>query len=148
MGQFHDPLVYILIQVIQRERAGRGSKGDPIRDGIDCNHPFDTQKEGGANGHLADGSAAPDSDRIAGLDIAEIRCHVTGRENIRKEQDLLVRQPVGDLEGPDIGVWNPHIFGLSTAETAEQVGIAEQACRGIAPHFLDLVRIGVAALAA
>ena len=49
---------------------------------------------------LADRAGAPDGDHLAGLDVAHLRAHVAGREDVGEEQHLLVGEAVGTLSGP------------------------------------------------
>jgi hypothetical protein len=67
---------------------------------------------------LPDRTAAPDRNRLAALDVAEIRGHVPGRENVRQEKNLFVREPVLDLYRTNIRVRHPKIFGLTACVAA------------------------------
>jgi hypothetical protein len=97
---------------------------------------------------LSDGSAAPDRDRLAAFQVAEIRGHVAGRENVRQEQHLIVAQSRGDLDGTDVSEWNAQIFRLAAGKSAEQMRIAEQSGGRMTPQLFGLLRIRVGALAA
>ena len=61
--------------------------------------------------------------------VAEVGGHVTGREYIRQEENLLVSQVNGHLDRPNICKRDTNIFGLATRKTTKKVRIAEQACR-------------------
>jgi hypothetical protein len=63
---------------------------------------------------LPDGTAAPDGDRLAALDVAEFGGHVSRWKNVGEEQHLLIRQFVRDLDRTDIGERHAKIFRLST----------------------------------
>ena len=106
------------------------------------------EQERAANGELPDRAAAPDRDRVARLDVAELGGHVAGRKDVRQEQDLLVGEAVGNLDRADVGIRNPHIFGLPARVAAEDVRIAKQARRRVAPQLFRGLSIGIAAFAA
>ena len=74
----------------------------PLRNRVYSNHSFRSQQEGASDSHLANWPASPYRDRVSGLDVAEICRHVAGRENVRQEEHLLIRQVVGNLQGSDI----------------------------------------------
>ena len=76
----------------------------PLRHGVDGDDAIGAEQEGAADGELPDRTAAPDRDRLAALDIAEIGGHVAGREDVRQEQHLLVAQAVRHFDRPDIGI--------------------------------------------
>ena len=96
---------------------------------------------------LADRTAAPDRDGVTRLDVALLGGHVAGGEDVRQEEHLVVGDPVGYLDGTDIGEGHTDIFGLAAGVSAEQVGVAEQARRGMAPHLFGEDRVGVGILA-
>ena len=99
--QLLDAVVDIVFHEIDRLRAGVARKRETLGHRVDGDDPLGAQQEGAADGELADRAAAPDRDRVAALDVAEVRRHVAGREDIGQEQDLLVAQsPSGTLIGP------------------------------------------------
>ena len=52
------------------------------------------------DGELPDRSAAPDRDGIARLDVAVLRGHVAGREDVGEERTCSSEMPAGTLSGP------------------------------------------------
>ena len=67
-------------------------------------------EEGAADSELTDRPATPDRDRLAALQVTELRTHVTGRKDVGQEQDLFVAQPSGDLQRADIGKRHPQYW--------------------------------------
>ena len=106
------------------------------------------EEEGRADSHLANGAAAPYGDRVAALDVAELGGHVAGGEDVGEEERLFVAQPVGHLDRADIGIRHAQIFGLAAAVATQQMRIAKEAGRRIAPKLGGLLAIGIAAFAA
>ena len=56
------------------------------------------------------GPAAPDRDGVGRLDVALHGGLPAGREDVAKEQDLLVGQAVRDLDWVRIGIGHAHIL--------------------------------------
>ena len=73
--------------------------------------------------------------------------HVAGREDVRQEQHLLVRQVVGDLERPDVGERHARVLRLAAGVAAQHVRVAEDAARRIAPQLLGHPGVRVRVLA-
>ena len=90
---------------------------EPFRNGVDRDHTLGTEQKRALDGELADGTAAPDRDRLAAFEIAEIGGHVAGRKDVRQEQHLLVAQSRRDLDGADIGVGHAQILGLAAGNS-------------------------------
>jgi hypothetical protein len=65
-----------------------------------------------------------------------------------RNSHLLVAHSLGNFSRPDVGVRHAQIFRLTAGIAAEQMRIAEQASRGMAPKFLYLGLVGVGPLAA
>jgi hypothetical protein len=97
VGQVLNAVVDIVFHEVDRLRPGVARELQPLAHGVDRDDACRAQQEGAADGELADRAIAPDRNRVFGLDVAEIRRHVTGRENVGQEQDLLVAWPVRDL---------------------------------------------------
>ena len=89
-------------------------------------HALGAQQEGALDRKQPDRAAAPDRDRVAGLDVAHLRAHVAGRQDVGEEQHLLVGEAVLDLERPDIGKRHARELGLPAGEAAGEVRIAER----------------------
>ncbi len=146
LGQFLDAVVDILVEEIDGDGAGGARQFQPLRNRVDRDDPLGAEQERAADRHLPDRAAAPDGDRVALLDVAEIRRHVAGRENVGEEQHLLVAQARRHLDRPDIGVGHAQILRLAAGKAAEKVRIAEQAGRRMTPQrlglFLAFLRIG------
>ena len=85
-------VVDILLHEIERLGAGRLRHRQALRHRVDGDHALGAEQEGAADRELADRAAAPDGDRVAVLDVAELGRHVAGREDVGEEQHLLVGQ--------------------------------------------------------
>ena len=121
---------------------------EPLGHRVDRDDALGAEQEGAADRELADRTAAPDRDRLAAFDVAELGAHVAGREDVGEEQHLLVVEPVRHLDRPDIGVGHAQILRLAAGIAAEQMRVAEQAGRRVAPQLGRLLVIGIGALAA
>ena len=148
LRQLHDAVVNILLHEIDRLGAGFARERKALGHGIDGENASGAEQEGAADRELPDRAAAPDRDRLAAFQVAEIRRHVAGREDVGQEKDLLVAQAVGNLDRTDIGVGHPQIFGLAAGVAAEKMRVTEQAGGRIAPELRGIFMIGVGALAA
>ncbi len=148
LGQRLDLLVDIVLLEIQGLRAGGLRQRQALGHGVDREHALGAKKEGAADRHLADRAAAPDRDRVAWLDVAELGAHVAGREDVRQEQNLLVAQMARHLDRADIGKRHAQIFRLAAGIAAQQMGVAEQPGGRVAPELLRLRPVGIGALAA
>jgi hypothetical protein len=84
---------------------------------------------------------------VARLDVAHLRAHVAGREDVGEEEHLLVGHAVRDLDGPDVGERHARELGLPARVAAQHVRVAEDARRRVAPHLLGHPRVGVRVLA-
>ena len=148
-GQFLDAVVDIFIQEIDRDGAGGARQFQSLRNRVDGDNALGPKQERAPDRHLSDRSAAPDGDRVTLLDVAEIRRHVAGRENVGEEQHLFVAQACRHLDRPDIGVGHAKILRLAAREAAEKVRVAKQASWRMTPHrlglFLAFLRIGALA---
>ena len=71
---------------------------------VDRDDLLGAEHDGAGDRELADGPGAEDGDRFAALDVAELRAHEAGGQDVREEQDLLVGEVVLHLERPDVGV--------------------------------------------
>src|SRR5437660_208905 len=87
-----DTLVDVFLHEIERLGAALPREVQTLWHGIYRDDAFRTQDERRANGHLPDGAAAPDRNRVALLDVTEIRSHVAGRKYVGEKKHLLVRK--------------------------------------------------------
>src|SRR6185312_10141238 len=69
---------------------------------IDRDHALCSEDEGADDGKEAHRTAAPDSNRVTGLDATIFRGHVPSRENVGKKEDLLIGEMTGDFDRSDI----------------------------------------------
>jgi hypothetical protein len=145
--QLLDALINILVLEIDHGGTSFAGHCHALGHGINGDHALGAEQKGASNGKLADRAAAPDGDRIALLDVAEIGRHVTGRENIGQEQRLIVGHAVGNFNRTDISVGHTQILGLAAGKPTKIVGIAEQTCGRMAPELLNILGVGVRALA-
>ncbi len=138
--QLLDAVVDVLLHEIDRDRAGVRAPSQPLGHGVDGDDPLGAEQEGAADGELRDRSAAEDGDRLAAFDVAELGAHVAGREDVGQEQHLFVAQPCRHLDRADIGERHAQILRLAAREAAQQVRIAEQPGRRMAPQLGGLRR--------
>jgi hypothetical protein len=83
------------------------------RDNLLCTHDLR-----GFNREQPDGSGTPDRNRVAGPDIRVLGGLPPGRQDVGKEQRLLVGHAFWHLHRGDVGHWHPHVFGLSAPVAA------------------------------
>jgi hypothetical protein len=103
LGLLLDPLVDVFLFEIEGNCAGFPRELETLRYRIDGDDAFGAKQEGAADRKLADRAAAPNRNRLAAFQVTEIGGHVASRENVRKEQHLLVAQAVRNLDRTDIG---------------------------------------------
>ena len=123
----------------------------PLGEVVDRDHPFGAHQECRLDREQPDRAAAPHRHGIARLDVAVLRRHPAGGQDVAEEQDLLVLDAVvGDHQRADIGKRHADVFRLSARIAAGQVAEAEQRRRGLAVGFAPDVLLvgGVAVLAA
>ena len=92
---------------------------------VNRDHPLRAQHEATANSELRDWSASPNRHSVSLLDVAIFRCHIPGRENIREENDLLIRQSLRNLQWTNIRARHARVLRLASRIAAEHVCIAE-----------------------
>lgn len=114
-----------------------------LRNGLDGDDPFCTQQERALDRELADGTAPPDRDGFAALQIAEVRRHKARGKDVRQEEDLFVAEPLRHLDRTDVGLGHAQVLRLAAGVAAQHVRIAEEARRGMAPKLLGHRVIGV-----
>ena len=73
--------------------AGLGH-AEPLGHAVDGDHLLGAEQDGAADRHLADGTGAPDRDRVGRLDVALDGPLPAGREDVAEEEHLLVREAV------------------------------------------------------
>jgi hypothetical protein len=74
----------------------------------------------------------PHRDDFSTLDARLLGGLIAGGENVREEEDFLVRHSVRHFHRRDIGHRHAHIFGLAARVAACEVGVAKQAGRRVA----------------
>src|SRR5207253_9406230 len=97
--------------------------------------------------HLAYGSAAPHRDDVAGLDVRLNRRLPSGRKDVGEEKELLVVDPVRNLDMGRVGEGNAQIFRLPARIAAGEVGVAEQARRAVPERLVPELALAVGAAA-
>src|SRR6185437_15631850 len=75
------------------------------------------------------------------------RSHISGREDVGKEDDLLVIESVRNFDWTNIRARYPRVLCLSSRISAEHVRVAKESGRRIAHHLFGdpCIRIGVVA---
>src|SRR5690349_19407352 len=74
-----------------------------LRNVVYCDDTFRAEHVGAFDGELADRPAAPDGNRIAGLNVTILRRHVAGGEDVGEKQRLLVTDAVGNCLACGVG---------------------------------------------
>ena len=114
MGEVLDAVVDVFLHEIDGDGARLFGERQASRDGIDGDDALGAEQEGTADRRIAQpGQQTEHHDGFATLDVTEFGAHVAGGEDVRQEQNLFIRQAVGDLDGADIGVGDTEIFGLA-----------------------------------
>jgi hypothetical protein len=85
-----------------RRRWRRAPRGRPRRCRRRSRIRAQSKQERAADRHLRHRAASPHRDALSRLDVAVLRGHEPGREDVGEEQHLLVGQPVRDLHRPDV----------------------------------------------
>ena len=120
---------------------------EPVGKPVDRDDPLGAEHPGAGDGELSDGSTSPHGHHVARLDVAHLRTHVAGRQDVRQEQHLLVRHALGHLHRSDVRERHAGILRLAAGVAAEHVRVPEQP-GGRMPHQLlrhPRIRIGVLA---
>jgi hypothetical protein len=76
-------------------------------------------------GHQPHAAEAQDHHHVADRDAAAADGAVTGREHVRKEHRVLVRDRIGDRPQAAVGERDPHQVGLATLEPRIDARVAE-----------------------
>jgi hypothetical protein len=58
----------------------------------------------------------PDGDDVAVLDVAHLRAHVAGGQDVREEQHLLVAEVALDTDRADVGERHPGVLACAPAK--------------------------------
>ena len=107
---------------------------EPLGEAVDGDHPLGPQQVGAPLRHEPDAAAAPDGDRVAGLDVAEVGPHVAGGGGVGEEEHLLVGHALGGVEAVVVGERDADVLGVRPGVAAEGVGVAVDAGRRVAEH--------------
>src|SRR4051812_7615628 len=114
---------------------------------IDRYNLFRAEEDRRADRHLPDRAAAPDRDRVTGLNVG-LHCRLpAGREDVGEEQQLLVVDAVGHLDVRRVGERYPQILGLPAGITAGEVRVAKKARRPVAKNLVAQFALPVRPLA-
>ena len=127
VGQLLDAIIDVFLLEIERQGAGSLRKREPLRHGIDGDDAFCPEQKRALDCELTDRTATPDRDGLTTLQIAEVRGHVAGWEDVGKKQHLFVAEAFGDLDRSNVRIRYAQIFGLSAGEPSQHMRIAEQA---------------------
>ena len=119
----------------------------PLRNTIDADHLAGAQHLRASDRKLTNRSAAPDCDDTAVLDVAVLRRHVAGGEDVAQEEHLLIFQVALDLQRPDVGERDASILRLSACVSAVHVRVTEQSRTGISVKSLSHMCVGVTVIA-
>src|ERR1043165_4335308 len=146
-GHLHQRVVDVTFLVIQHLRAGFFACDlQAIWKSINADDALGSEQVGTLHGELSDRAATPNSNRIAGLDVAVLGGHIACWKNIRQEQDLFVAQAVGNFYRSHIGKGHASVFRLSAGEAAEHVSIAVNSRGRMAEKLLRHPSVGVGIL--
>src|SRR5215216_2675799 len=75
-------------------------------------------------------ATTPNRNRIPRLNISLLSGHITGRENIREEEDLLITKTIFNFERTDIRKRHTDIFCLPARVATHQMRVAKNPGRG------------------
>jgi hypothetical protein len=101
-GQRKDGLDRILRVEIHDRRALPPRHREPIVLVVDRDDPACAHQPGAGNRELADRPAAEYCDRVARLDLRHLRGEITGRENVRQQDGLIVASSSGSFTNPTL----------------------------------------------
>ena len=118
-----------------------------LRDRVDRDDPACAKKQCAADRKLSDRPAAPDRDGLAVPDVAEVRGHVAWRNDVGQEQDLLVREPVLDLDWSHISIGHAQVFRSTSWIASQDMRIAEETRGGVAPKLFRRFAISIGSFA-
>jgi len=77
------------------------------------------------------------------LDLCVLGGHVPRREDVREEENFLVREVRLYLLRTDVGVGHPQVLRLPARVAAHDVGVAEQAGRRVAHRLAGQFRVRI-----
>ena len=66
-------------------------------------------------------SGPPDRADVAVLDVAHLRAHVAGGEDVGEEEHLLIGEAAPDADRTHVGERHPGVLGLPAGEATGQV---------------------------
>src|SRR5687767_4571500 len=119
-GHFLQRFKDIRLFIVERLRPGPFvSHPQPVRETVSSDHPLRAEHISALDRELCNRAATPDSDHIAGLDIAHLGAHVAGWEDIGEEEDLLIRHTFRDPERTYVGEGHPGILSLPAGVSAD-----------------------------
>ncbi len=147
--ELEESLTHVLGGVVDdvgRARA-RPRHLEAVVEAVDRDHPLRSEHACARDRELADRPRAPHRDRVAALDVAHLRAHVAGREDVGEEQDLLVVEAGRDLQRPHVRERHADVLRLPARVAAEHVRVAEQPRRRVPPQRGRDGGVGVRVLA-
>src|SRR3954453_11247967 len=146
-GQFVQSLDDALLIEIKGNRAAGFRHAEALRQMIDGDDLPGAEQYRAADRHLADGTAAPNRDRIRRLDVALNGGLPPRRENVAEEENLLVGKALRHLDLRRVGVRHAHILGLPAGVTAGQMRVAEETCGRMSEDFVGKLFVAVGGFA-
>ncbi len=84
----------VALTLVDRLRTGGLSHRQSFGNALHRDDAFGAEKEGASDRELADGARAEDRDGVSGRDVAVLRGHPAGGEDVAEEEHLLVRDPL------------------------------------------------------
>jgi hypothetical protein len=106
------------------------------------------EERGAANRELADRAAAPDRHGIVTLNVALLDGHISGRENVRQKDKLVIVELFRHFLQVHVAQWHAQELGLPARVPPRKVRIAKHAGCRLAEHCFAEVRLRVRILAA
>src|SRR5579875_2738791 len=141
----HDDIIFAIVD--RGRTAVFTGEAQALREAVDHDDVAGAQHVGTGCGEQSDRTGTPNGNSVALLNVAVLRAHVAGGEDVGQEEHLLIRQVVLELQAADIRVRNAGVLGLSAGVATVDVRVAEERRAGVTVHGLgDLcVRVGVVA---
>ncbi len=123
----HQAVVDVVLAEVDRFGAGRLGHAHALRHPVDRDDVPRAEHLRAAYRELTHGAASPHGHEVALFDAAVLGGHVSRREDVGQEQDLLVGQRTLDPDGADVRMRHAQVLGLTAGESAEHVREAEEA---------------------
>src|SRR3954464_10747718 len=91
LGEFVQTLDDAFLVEVDGDRSASLGHAQSLGQVVNCDDLLRAKQDGAADRHLANGSASPDGDCIGWFDLALRGRLPSGREDVAKEENLLVR---------------------------------------------------------